>query len=244
MKKKLTATDFLSLHTGLKISLVLLQVLLLLPHAIAQPQDTTRHEVMLETTKGNIRIALYNETPLHRDNFIKLVKQGFYDGLLFHRVISSFMIQTGDSASRNARPGQMLGDSPESYKIPAEIRYPQLFHKRGAVAAARESDNVNPERASSASQFYIVYGRRFNDAMLDKSQAELDKNTGGKIKLTEEVRNTYKTQGGTPHLDGQYTVFGEIVEGLDIVNEIQWAETDSYARPKEDIKIIRATLLK
>ena len=244
MKKKLTATDFLSLHTGLKISLVLLQVLLLLPHAIAQPQDTTRHEVMLETTKGNIRIALYNETPLHRDNFIKLVKQGFYDGLLFHRVISSFMIQTGDSASRNARPRQMLGDSPESYKIPAEIRYPQLFHKRGAVAAARESDNVNPERASSASQFYIVYGRRFNDAMLDKSQAELDKNTGGKIKLTEEVRNTYKTQGGTPHLDGQYTVFGEIVEGLDVVNEIQWAETDSHARPKEDIKIIRATLLK
>lgn len=244
MKKKLTATDFLSLHTGLKISLVLLQVLLLLPHAIAQPQDTTRHEVMLETTKGNIRIALYNETPLHRDNFIKLVKQGFYDGLLFHRVISSFMIQTGDSASRNARPGQMLGDSPESYKIPAEIRYPQLFHKRGAVAAARESDNVNPERASSASQFYIVYGRRFNDAMLDKSQAELDKNTGGKIKLTEEVRNTYKTQGGTPHLDGQYTVFGEIVEGLDVVNEIQWAETDSHARTKEDIKIIRATLLK
>lgn len=244
MKKKLTATDFLSLHTGLKISLVLLQVLLLLPHAIAQPQDTTRHEVMLETTKGNIRIALYNETPLHRDNFIKLVKQGFYDGLLFHRVISSFMIQTGDSASRNAQPGQMLGDSPESYKIPAEIRYPQLFHKRGAVAAARESDNVNPERASSASQFYIVYGRRFNDAMLDKSQAELDKNTGGKIKLTEEVRNTYKTQGGTPHLDGQYTVFGEIVEGLDVVNEIQWAETDSHARPKEDIKIIRATLLK
>lgn len=117
----------------------------------AQTADTLRHEVMLETTKGNIRIALYNETPRHRDNFIKLVKEGFYDGLLFHRVIDRFMIQTGDSASRHAAPGQLLGDSPESYKVKAEIMYPALFHKRGAVAAARESDNVNPERESSAS---------------------------------------------------------------------------------------------
>lgn len=210
----------------------------------AQTSDTLRHEVLLETTKGNIRIALYNETPQHRDNFIKLVKEGFYDGLLFHRVIDRFMIQTGDSASRHAAPGQMLGDSPESYKIPAEIRYPALFHKRGAVAAARESDNVNPDRESSASQFYIVYGRRFNDSMLDDVQLRLDKNTGGAVKLTPEIREAYKRFGGTPHLDGQYTVFGEVTEGIDTVEYIEWAETDKNDRPVEDIRIIRATVIK
>lgn len=210
----------------------------------AQTADTLRHEVLLETTKGNIRIALYNETPQHRDNFIKLVKEGFYDGLLFHRVIDRFMIQTGDSASRHAAPGQMLGDSPESYKIPAEIRYPALFHKRGAVAAARESDNVNPDRESSASQFYIVYGRRFNDSMLDDVQLRLDKNTGGAVKLTPEIREAYKRFGGTPHLDGQYTVFGEVTEGIDTVENIEWAETDKNDRPVEDIRIIRATVIK
>lgn len=210
----------------------------------AQTSDTLRHEVLLETTKGNIRIALYNETPQHRDNFIKLVKEGFYDGLLFHRVIDRFMIQTGDSASRHAAPGQMLGDSPESYKIPAEIKYPALFHKRGAVAAARESDNVNPDRESSASQFYIVYGRRFNDSMLDDVQLRLDKNTGGAVKLTPEIREAYKRFGGTPHLDGQYTVFGEVTEGIDTVENIEWAETDKNDRPVEDIRIIRATVIK
>lgn len=210
----------------------------------AQTADTLRYEVLLETTKGNIRIALYNETPQHRDNFIKLVKEGFYDGLLFHRVIDRFMIQTGDSASRHAAPGQMLGDSPESYKIPAEIRYPALFHKRGAVAAARESDNVNPDRESSASQFYIVYGRRFNDSMLDDVQLRLDKNTGGAVKLTPEIREAYKRFGGTPHLDGQYTVFGEVTEGIDTVENIEWAETDKNDRPVEDIRIIRATVIK
>lgn len=210
----------------------------------AQTADTLRHEVLLETDKGNIRIALYNETPAHRDNFIKLAKQGFYDGLLFHRVISSFMIQAGDSASRNAQPGQLLGDSPEGYKIPAEIRFPQLIHKRGAVAAAREGDNVNPEKASSASQFYIVYGRRFNDEMLDQAQQRLDRQTEGAVKLTPEVRETYKTKGGTPHLDGQYTVFGEVVDGLDVVKTIQWVDTDENDRPKEDIRIIKATVVK
>ena len=154
------------------------------------------------------------------------------------------MIQTGDSASRNAQPGQLLGDSPESYKVPAEIRFPQLFHKRGAVAAAREGDNVNPEMASSASQFYIVYGRRFNDEMLDKVQQRLDSSTGGKIRLPEQVRDAYKAKGGTPHLDGQYTVFGEVIEGLDVVNAIQWADTDENDRPKEDIRITKATIVK
>lgn len=154
------------------------------------------------------------------------------------------MIQTGDSASRNAKAGQLLGDSPESYKIPAEIRYPALFHKRGAVGAARESDTDNPERASSSSQFYIVYGRRFNDTMLDEQQRRLDKQTGGTVKLTPEVREVYKATGGAPHLDGQYTVFGEVMEGLDVVKEIEWLDTDDNARPKEDIRIIRATVVK
>lgn len=210
----------------------------------AQTPDTIRHEVLLKTTMGNIRIALYNETPKHRDNFIKLVKEGFYDGLLFHRVIDRFMIQAGDSASRHAAPGQLLGDSPESYKVPAEIKFPALFHKRGAVAAARESDNVNPEKASSASQFYIVYGRRFNDSMLDEAQLKLDRSTGGKVKLTPEVRETYKRIGGTPNLDGQYTVFGEVIEGIDTVKDIEWVETDKNDRPVEDVRIIRATVVK
>lgn len=206
--------------------------------------DTVRHEVLLETNKGNIRIALYNETPLHRDNFLKLVKLGFYDGVLFHRVINRFMIQTGDSASRHAVPGALLGDTQEPYTIPAEIRYPELFHKRGAVAAARDGDDVNPSRASSASQFYIVYGRRFDDEMLDKVQQRLDQQTGGAVKLTPEVRAVYKAKGGTPHLDGQYTVFAEVVEGLDVVNAIQWMETDKNDRPLEDVRILKAMVVK
>lgn len=212
--------------------------------ANAQAVDTVRHEVLMETSMGNIRVRLYNETPKHRDNFIKLVKEGFYDGLLFHRVINRFMIQTGDSASRNAQPGQLLGDSPEGYKVPAEIHFPALFHKRGAVAAAREGDDVNPDRASSASQFYIVYGRRFDDKMLDDAQKRLDRQTGGMVRMTPEVRETYKKKGGTPHLDGQYTVFGEVIEGLDVVDKIQWVDTDENDRPKEDIRIIRATMVK
>ena len=192
---------------------------------------------------GNIRLALYNETPLHRDNFIKNVREGVYDGLLFHRVISSFMIQGGDTASRNAAPGQQLGDTEESYSIPAEICYPQLFHKRGALAAAREGDNVNPERRSSATQFYIVYGRRFTDEMLDKVQERLDGVKGG-VTLTPEVREVYRQKGGTPHLDGLYTVFGEVLEGMDVVREIQWVETDSNNRPVEDVRIIKATVVR
>lgn len=209
----------------------------------ASAQDTLRHEVLMETSMGNIRLALYNETPLHRDNFIKNVREGVYDGLLFHRVISSFMIQGGDTASRNAAPGQQLGDTEESYSIPAEIRYPQLFHKRGALAAAREGDNVNPERRSSATQFYIVYGRRFTDEMLDKVQERLDGVKGG-VTLTPEVREVYRQKGGTPHLDGLYTVFGEVLEGMDVVREIQWVETDSNNRPVEDVRIIKATVVR
>ncbi len=206
--------------------------------------DSIRHEVVLETNEGNIRIALYNETPLHRDNFMKLVREGFYDGLLFHRVIYRFMIQTGDSASRNAPEGKLLGLSSEGYKVPAEIRYPELFHKRGAVAAAREGDDTNPSRASSASQFYIVYGRRYNDAMLDEEQQKLDKRTGGKVKLTSDVREAYKTKGGVPSLDGQYTVFGEVIEGIGIVEKIQMCDTDDNDRPVTDVVIKKAYVVK
>ncbi len=207
----------------------------------AQAENGPRRRMTMETSKGTIRIELYNETPLHRDNFIRLAKEGFYDGLLFHRVISSFMIQGGDPASRNAEKGARLGASADTATIPAEIRFPTLFHKRGALCAAREGDNGNPQRASSASQFYIVYGTRFNDEMLDQVQARLDRTTQGTVKLTDDVREAYKAKGGTPHLDGQYTVFGEVTEGMDVVKEIQWADTDENDRPIEDIQIIKVT---
>lgn len=210
----------------------------------AQTSDTIRHEVVFVTDKGNIHISLYNETPLHRDNFLKLIEDGFYNGLLFHRVISGFMIQTGDSASRNAKPNELLGNSKESKSIPAEIKFPKFFHKRGAVAAARESDEVNPERNSSESQFYIVYGRKFNDEMLSKVKQRINKQTNGSIELPPELCDVYKKLGGTPHLDGQYTVFGEVTEGMDVVNSIQLAETDEHNRPKKDIKIIKAYIVK
>lgn len=213
-------------------------------NSTAQTQDTLRHEVVLVTTKGDIHISLYNETPLHRDNFLKLIRDGFYNGLLFHRVISGFMIQTGDSASRNAKPHEILGDSKETKPIPAEINFPKFFHKRGAVAAARESDEVNPLRQSSESQFYIVYGRRFTDEMLSKVKQRINKQTNGAIELTPEICDVYKKTGGTPHLDGQYTIFGEVTEGMDVVKSIQWAETDEHNRPKEDIKIIKAYIAK
>lgn len=210
----------------------------------AQQSDTLRHQVLIETSMGNIRMELYNETPRHRDNFLKLVRTGFYDGQLFHRVIFRFMIQAGDSASHHAQPGQTLGETVEPYTIPAEICYPKLFHVRGAVGAAREGDELNTGRASSSSQFYIVYGTRFNDEMLDKAQQRLDKATGGKVKLTPEVREAYKTKGGTPHLDGQYTVFGHVTDGLDVVDAIQRVETDKNNRPLEDVRIFRATIIK
>ena len=206
----------------------------------AQNGDDGRTQIMIETTMGNIKVVLYDETPLHSNNFKSLVNRGFYDGVLFHRVINKFMIQAGDSTSRSASPGELLGDATEPYTIPAEIRYPEILHKRGALCMAREGDNVNPQRASSAYQFYIVYGTRFDDKMLDRVQARLDATTGGSVVLSPEVRDVYKRIGGTPHLDGQYTVFGEVVEGIDIVRNIQWVDTDANDRPLTDVRIIKA----
>lgn len=219
-------------------------VLCLATIGIQAQTDNIRHEIEMVTDSGKIVIVLYNETPQHRDNFLKNVKEGVYDGQLFHRVIKDFMIQAGDPASKTATKGQMLGDSDDKYTVPAEIVYPKLFHKRGAVAAARESDDVNPQRASSATQFYIVWGRKFSDNQLAWAQERIDKYTNGQIKITPEIGNIYKTVGGTPHLDGSYTVFGEVLEGLDIVERIQTATTDDNDRPINDIRIVKATVIK
>lgn len=206
--------------------------------------QTSTTEVLFETTEGNIRIALYDETPLHRDNFLKLTRMHVYDSLLFHRVIKNFMIQSGDTNSKNAKPGQRLGTGDFDYTQEPEFRLPQIIHRRGCVAMAREPDVVNPEMRSSACQFYIVWGKRFSSAEIEKAQERLDTMTHGRVKLTQEMIKVYKSVGGTPHLDGQYTVFGEVTEGLDVVERIQKAETDEFDRPIEDIRILRATVTK
>lgn len=243
--------------------------------------------VDIKTSVGDIRIRLYGETPKHRDNFEKLVKKGVYDGVLFHRVINKFMIQTGDPDSKGAPAGKMLGSGGPGYDIEAEIKYPKFFHKRGALAAARQGDEVNPERRSSGSQFYIVTGRVYNasqltqmekqlqmqqqqtifnglamqyrdsimnmrrnrdqaglqalqDELVAKTEAEAAKNP---VKFTQEQIQAYSTVGGTPHLDGTYTVFGEVVEGMDVVAKIEMTPTGAQDRPQEDIKIISMTIV-
>ena len=204
-----------------------------------------RAEVLIETTKGNIRVQLYNETPLHRDNFLKLIREHhFYDSLLFHRVIPDFMIQGGDPYSKNAKPGELLGDHSLDYNLPAEIRLPQIYHKRGALAAAREPDEVNPKRESSSSQFYIVFGKKQDEKGLDRGRKNLQKLFGDSIKMTKEMEDTYVSLGGTPHLDGGYTVFGEVIEGMDVVYRIQNVERDANDRPIDDVRIIKATIVK
>ena len=218
-----------------------LVVLLMPSELLAQTKNT---EVLFETTEGNIRIALYDETPQTRDNFLKITKMGVYDSLLIHRVIKDFMIQSGDTNSKHAKPGQLLGTGDFDYTTEAEFRLPQIFHRRGVIAMARESDKVNPERRSSACQFYIVWGKVFNDLQIAKIQEKLDSATQGQVKLAPEMIEVYKTIGGTPHLDGQYTVFGEVVEGMDVVEKIQGVETDKNDRPLEDIRILKATVIK
>ena len=243
-------------------------------------------KVKLETSLGDIVVELYNETPQHRDNFIKLVKEGYYDGVLFHRVIKDFMIQTGDGNSKTAGPDTPLGDGDPGYTIEAEFVYPKYFHKRGALAAARTGDQFNPERRSSGSQFYIVTGKVFGNEQLRMMDPELNKkkqdifrqlvmDNQEKIKqlkesmddagiqalqdelirqteaevaqlpstMTDEQIEAYTTIGGTPHLDGQYTVFGEVVSGMDVVDKIQNTTTGRMDRPTVDIMIIKASIV-
>ena len=192
---------------------------------------------------GDIVVRLYDETPIHRDNFLKLAKEGYYDGTLFHRVIKDFMIQGGDPDSKGAPAGKMLGVGGPDYTLEAEIK-DGLFHKRGALAAARQGDEVNPERRSSGSQFYIVWGKRYTDYQMDAYQKDLDSISNDSLKYTPEIRKAYFEKGGVPYLDGAYTVFGEVVDGLEVVDRIQNVATDQWARPKEDVRIIKATVVR
>ena len=194
--------------------------------------------VQIDTDKGKIKVKLYNDTPKHRDNFIKNVNDHLYDGLLFHRVIKQFMIQAGDINSKDAPIEQHLGDGDLGYTIPAEIVFPKYFHKRGVLAAARVGDEENPERASSASQFYIVTGKFFTEMELDKMEKEQG------ITFTPEQREAYMLEGGTPHLDGKYTIFGEVIKGMKVVNKIQFTETNAEDRPVENIRIKSMKIVK
>ncbi len=201
--------------------------------AQAVNNEPAKKEVFIEITTdfGVIKIKLYNETPLHRDNFIKLAEQGFYDGTLFHRVIKDFMIQGGDPDSKTAQPGQQLGVGGPGYTIPAEIVQGKI-HKKGALAAARMGDNVNPAKESSGSQFYIVQGKVFTQDELNMFEQRMGKT------FTPEQKATYTTIGGTPHLDGDYTVFGEVVQGLEVIDLIAATPTGPGNRPKTDVKMI------
>lgn len=243
--------------------------------------------VEIKTTMGDITMMLFNDTPLHRDNFARLVGEGYYDGLLFHRVIPEFMAQTGDPFSRTASPGQMLGDGGPDYLVDAEIIYPGHFHRYGAVAAARQSDEVNPERRSSGSQFYIVTGKKYTvgqlksmerklnreremqvsrrlneqyrdsimslrkardfsaltalqDEIIEKTDAEMRANP---FRFPAEVSEVYTTEGGIPHLDGEYTVFGQVIKGMDVVEKITQQPTDGMARPLEDVRILSVKII-
>ena len=217
---------------------------LLLVQLSVYSQSVKRTEVLLQTSMGNVRIQLYNETPKHRDNFLKIVNSKQMDGMLFHRVVKDFMIQTGDPDSRKAKPGQVLGNHQIGKDFPAEIIYPQFFHKRGALAAARQPDNENPDKKSSGSQFYIVWGKKFSEHQLNFYQSVIDTVTNFKVKFTPEIRKVYQEVGGTPFLDGQYSVFGEVTEGLEVIDRIQQVEVDAWSRPKEDVKIIKAYVVK
>lgn len=193
--------------------------------------------VHMSTSEGDIVLLLYNDTPKHRDNFVKLVKEGTYNGLLFHRVIRNFMIQGGDPKSRDAKPGQPLGDGTLGYTVPAEFRANHI-HKKGALCAARQGDDVNPRKESSASQFYIVQGNVWDNKTLDMMEVRFGK------KFTAEQRRVYNTVGGTPHLDGEYTVFGEVVKGLEVVDRIAAVECDRMDRPVKDVKILKVKIEK
>lgn len=204
-------------------------------------KNDLKKDVELQTTKGNIVLRLSDSTPLHRNNFIKLVKQHYFDSIIFHRVIKNFMIQAGDPNTKQAKPNERMGNGGPGYTVPAEI-IKSLFHRKGVLAAARMGDNVNPKKESSGSQFYIVQGKIFNDASLDS--VETFRLNGRKLPLAH--REVYKTIGGSPHLDQNYTIFGEVVSGLNVVDSIASVPTNKEIgdRPLEDIKIIKARLVR
>ncbi|MBQ6956829.1 MAG: peptidylprolyl isomerase [Bacteroidales bacterium] len=193
------------------------------------------YRVLIQTSLGNMTVELYNETPKHRDNFVKLVKEGFYDSLLFHRVIANFMIQGGDPGSRGAAPGVMLGSGNLGYTVPAEF-VKGLIHKKGALAAARQGDQVNPTKASSSCQFYIVQGNVWTADNLQRMASQMGRS------FDEQQIKTYTTVGGTPHLDYDYTVFGQVVEGLDVIDKIAAVRCGRGDRPIEDV-VMKMTLL-
>lgn len=276
-----------------KILLICLAFIALTACSAGSKKQTNHHMenekrtlVKLETTMGNITVALYNETPKHRDNFIKLVKEGVYDSTLFHRVIKQFMIQAGDPDSKNASDTAMLGSGDVGYTIPAEFN-PKFFHKKGVLAAARQGDDVNPEKASSGCQFYIVTGRKFTEPQLLGMENKINEqreevlfdslarqhikeiykmrkagdNAGllelqdtleaqareladkeEKFRFTPEQIKAYSTVGGAPHLDGSYTVFGEVTEGMEVVENIEIAKTNRADRPVENIRILKASI--
>ena len=245
--------------------------------------------VLMRTNKGDITLKLYNDTPLHRDNFLRLVADKQYEGLLFHRVIKDFMIQGGDVTSKDAPMNKSLGAGDLGYTVPAEFRYPVRFHKKGALCAARTGDEVNPEKASSASQFYIVTGKKYSDAELNQMEKQLENRlkqaifarlqtenkskimslyrSGNKeelailrdtliwkveleaesrkmeAKISPEVREAYKTVGGVPFLDNEYTVYGEVVDGLDVVDAIQAMKTNKQDRPTENVVILSVEVI-
>lgn len=206
-------------------------LLVLLTHVLSaqQAELPPGKTITINTSMGDIRVLLYDETPLHQENMLKLIEEGFYDGQLFHRVIENFMIQGGDPHSVGAERGQRLGTGGPGYRIPAEVS-DHLYHKKGALAAARMGDDVNPEKLSSGSQFYIVRGMVFTPEQLNSMVKQ-----GRCAPLTNAQVEIYTSIGGTPHLDGSYTVFGEVIEGLDVVDQITFEPTDSYDRPLQNI---------
>ncbi|NTS40163.1 peptidylprolyl isomerase [Flavisolibacter sp. BT320] len=228
-----------------KLLLLLTTVFSLLASAqqdVKVKKKDRKRDIEMVTTEGTMVLRLSDSTPEHRDNFIRLVKSHYIDSMLFHRVIKGFMIQSGDTASIRAAAGVPLGNGGPGYTLPAEM-LPSLFHKKGALAAARQGDNVNPERRSSGSQFYIVQGRTFTDAQMDS--IEVARLQGRKIPV--ERREYFRTVGGTPQLDGNYTVFGEVVRGLDVIDKIAATETSKGPdrdRPLQDMRILKVKLVK
>ena len=219
-------------------------LLVALVFAAFTPAMAQSRQVVLETTEGKIVLTLFDDTPRHRDNFLRLVNEQFYDSLLFHRVIKNFMIQGGDPDSRHAEPGVTLGEGSTDSTIVAEFYDAEGHllhpHKRGAVAAARESDIENPERRSSGCQFYIVWGKTYATQQLYQIGDKVEAQTDHHVTMTDELLDLYHDVGGVPHLDGQYTVFGEVSEGLEVIDRIQKVQTDDYDRPIDDIRILRA----